>query len=324
MDPKLKLFWVSSLFYFFTNPYFSQSQDLYFNGFKHNSHNLALNGDAKIDSNGVLQLTGDQPRLLGHAFYQSPIRLKSSKTGKVVSFSTVFAFVIVPQFQALGGHGLAFAFAPNTELSGALPSQYLGLLSSSDNGNFSNHVFAVEFDEVQDFEFKDINDNHVGVDINRMTSNASVPAAYFADGNSTAQNITMKSGKTILAWIDYDSAKKQIDVSLSLSSKKPDRSILSYPVDLSPYLDESMYVGFSASTGLLASSHYIMGWSFKVNGQATPLDLSSLPKLPKPQKTNFALILGTSLASVFGFFIALGLAGYMFWLYKNRDRKSVV
>lgn len=318
MALNLKIFWVS-LLYLFINPCFSQSQELYFNGFSAAGDNLTLNGDAKIDSNGILQLTGDKSRLLGHAFYQSPIRVKSSLNGKAVSFSTVFAFVIVPQFKTLGGHGFAFAFAPNKELSDALPSQYLGLLSSSDNGNWTNHIFAVEFDEVQDFEFKDINDNHVGIDINRMTSNASVPAAYFIDGNSTAQNITMKSGKRILAWIDYDSPKNQLNVSLSLTSDKPTRSILSYNVDLSPYLDEFMYVGFSASTGLLASSHYILGWSFKVNGQARPLDLSSLPSLPKPKKSNFGLILGSSVTSVTVFFILVGLAIYLVWWYKNRD-----
>ncbi|KAL2928030.1 L-type lectin-domain containing receptor kinase S.4 [Bienertia sinuspersici] len=224
-----------------------------------------------------------------------------------------------PQFETLGGHGFAFTLAPSKELPGALPSQYLGLLNSSDNGNLTNHIFAVEFDEVQDFEFKDINDNHVGININSMISNASASAAYYVDGNSTAQNLVMKSGATIMCWIDYYSDKNQLNVSLSLSSDKPNRTILSYDVDLSPYLDEFMYVGFSASTGLLASSHYILGWSFRVNGEATPLDLSSLPKLPKPKRTNFGLIFGVSIGSVIAFFIAIGLAIYLIWLYKNRD-----
>ncbi|KAK8698598.1 hypothetical protein V6N13_114710 [Hibiscus sabdariffa] len=51
---------------------------------------------------------------------------------------------------------------------------------------------------------------------------------------------------------------------------------------------EFMYVGFSASTGnVLASSHYISGWSFKINGQARALDLSSLHSLPgQPKNTH--------------------------------------
>ncbi|XP_021757278.1 L-type lectin-domain containing receptor kinase S.4-like [Chenopodium quinoa] len=313
-------FWVFFIFFLIYTPNLCKTQELYFNGFNHAGNNITLNGAAKILNNGILQLTNDTSRLLGHAFYPPPIRVKSSKDGKkAVSFSTIFAFALVPQFQTLGGHGFAFTLAPSKDLPGALPSQYLGLLNSSDNGNLTNHIFAVEFDEVQDFEFKDINDNHVGININSMISNASASAAYYVDGNSTAQNITMKSGETILCWIDYDSGNHQLNVSLSLSSEKPKRSLLSYDVDLSSYLDEFMYVGFSGSTGLLASSHYILGWSFKVNGQATPLDLSSLPKLPRVKKTNFGLILGVSIGSVVAFFVLIGLAAYMVWLYKNRD-----
>lgn len=320
MASNFKLFWVFLIF-LINKPHLSLTQELYFNGFKHAGNNITLNGIAKILGNGVLQLTNDTPRLLGHAFYPPPIRVKSSKNArKAFSFSTNFAFAIKPQFKTLGGHGFAFTLAPSKDLPGALPSQYLGLLNSSDNGNLTNHIFAVEFDEVQDFEFKDINDNHVGININSMFSNASVPAAYYVDGNSTAQNLSMKTGETILCWIDYDAENHLLNVSLSLfSSKKPNRSLLSHHVDLSQYLDEFMYVGFSGSTGLLASSHYILGWSFKVNGQARPLDLSSLPGLPRAKKTNFGLILGVSIGSVIAFFVVVGLVVYLVWLYKNRD-----
>ncbi|XP_010691022.2 L-type lectin-domain containing receptor kinase S.4 [Beta vulgaris subsp. vulgaris] len=310
-------FWVFLIL--LQNPYLSKSQDLFFNGFNHGGTNLTLNGIAMILNNGILKLTNDTSRLLGHAFYPPPVRVKTSKNGTCVSFSTIFAFALVPQFQTLGGHGFAFTFAPSKELPGALPSQYLGLLNSSDNGNLTNHIFAVEFDEVQDFAFGDIDDNHVGININSMISVNSTPAGYYVDGNSTAQYLNMKSGETILCWIDYDSNKHQLNVSLSLSDKKPSRSLLSYDVDLSPYVNEFMYVGFSGSTGLLASSHYIMGWSFKMNGVAKPLDLSSLPKLPRDKKTNFGLIFGVSIGSVFAFFIVLGIAAYILWLYKNRD-----
>ncbi|GMH19049.1 hypothetical protein Nepgr_020890 [Nepenthes gracilis] len=135
----------------FVDPFLSQSQELYFNGF-HSSNNIRLNGAVEIQSNGILRLTNETSRLLGHAFYPSPIRLKNSTTGKSLSFSTNFAFAIVPEFWKLGGHGFAFAMAPSKELPGALPIQYLGLLNASDNGNLTDHVFAVEFDTVRDLE----------------------------------------------------------------------------------------------------------------------------------------------------------------------------
>ncbi|GMH19056.1 hypothetical protein Nepgr_020897 [Nepenthes gracilis] len=305
-------------FYFFVDPFLCQSQELYFNGFQHSSNNISLNGAAEIQSSGILRLTNETFRILGHAFYPSPIRLKNSTTGKSLSFSTNFAFAIVPEFWKLGGHGFAFAMAPSKELPGALPSQYLGLLNASDNGNFTDHVIAVEFDTVRDFELDDINDNHVGIDLNSLISNASVPAGYFTDGNSTLHNLSLKSGRTILAWIDYDSVNNELNVTLSPSSTKPRKSTLSFNVDLSPYLDEFMYVGFSASTGLLASSHYLMGWSFKVGGEALSLDLSSLPSLPVPKKTNLS-ILGLSMAAIFVLIFAVSISAYAIWQWKNRN-----
>ncbi|CAA3014396.1 l-type lectin-domain containing receptor kinase [Olea europaea subsp. europaea] len=226
---------------------------------------------------------------------------------------------MVPEYEKLGGHGLAFTIAKSKELRGALPSQYLGLLNATEVGNFSNHVFAVEFDTVQNMEFGDINDNHVGIDINSLASNASVPAKYFVEGNSTEQELRLKSGKRIQAWIEYDSTKQQLDVTLSLSSSKPRLSVLSFAVDLTPILMDYMYVGFSASTGLLASSHYIFGWSFKMNGQAQSLDLSSLPSLPGPKKSQMPLILGTTLASAVLMVLATAIALYVIKKIKNMD-----
>ncbi|KAF1883966.1 hypothetical protein Lal_00012926 [Lupinus albus] len=211
---------------------------------------------------------------MGHAFYPSPFQFKNSTNGKVFSFSTSFALAIVPEYPKLGGHGLAFTIAPSKDLK-ALPSQYLGLLNSSDIGNFSNHIFAVEFDTVKDFEFGDINDNHV--------VNASETAGYYTD-DSTKQDLTLESGKTILAWVDYDSDQSLVSVTLSPSSNQTQKTTLSFVMDLSPIFHDAMYVGFSASTGLLASSHYILGWSFKINGIAPTLDLSSLPQLPDQRR----------------------------------------
>ncbi|CAM8968072.1 unnamed protein product [Rhodiola kirilowii] len=296
------------------------SDEFYFSRFSNQqAGNLSLNGVARIESNAIIKLTNETRRLLGHAFYSHPIRFKnSSSSGKVYSFSTNFAFAIVPEYPKLGGHGMAFAIASSKDLPGALPSQYLGLLNSTDNGNFSNHIFAVEFDTVQDFEFKDINDNHVGVNINSMVSNASVAAGFYSDDDDQARDLNLKSGKTIQAWIEYDAVKNQLNVTLSESSTKPRNPILTFRVDLSPVLEEFMYVGFSASTGLLASSHYVFGWSFKVNGVARPLTLSSLPKLPKIKKPiSPPLIIGISVSA--GLVAAAGLAFYIANRIKNAD-----
>ncbi|CAM8965144.1 unnamed protein product [Rhodiola kirilowii] len=266
------------------------SDEFYFSRFSNQqAGNLSLNGVARIESNAIIKLTNETRRLLGHAFYSHPIRFKnSSSSGK------------------LQGPPRRFA------------QQYLGLLNSTDNGNFSNHIFAVEFDTVQDFEFRDINDNHVGVNINSMVSSASVAAGFYSDDDDQARDLNLKSGKTIQAWIEYDALKNQLNVTLSESSTKPRNPILTFRVDLSPVLEEFMYVGFSASTGLLASSHYVFGWSFKVNGVARPLTLSSLPKLPKIKKPiSPPLIIGISVSA--GLVAAAGLAFYIANRIKNAD-----
>lgn len=296
------------------------SQEFTYSGFRNggggggagNSPNLTLNGVTELRPDGILRLTNETSRLIGHAFYPSPLRLLAG--GAAVSFSTEFAFAVVPEYPKLGGHGLAFVVAPDPRLPGALPSQYLGLLSAADVGNATNHVLAVEFDTVQDFEFGDINDNHVGVDLNSLVSNASASAAP----------VNLKSGDTIVAWVDYDGGAKLLNVSIAAASaSKPASPLISFHVDLSPIFLDQMFVGFSASTGLLASSHYLMGWSFKLGGGAAPpLDVPSLPSLPRPAaggKNRTSAIL----AAAFSAFVALvalaGAAAYAAHRYKNRD-----
>ncbi|XP_022983987.1 L-type lectin-domain containing receptor kinase S.4-like [Cucurbita maxima] len=306
-------------FLFFAGP--AASQQLYFAGFHDSAAvaaNLTLTDIAKIEQNGILKLTNDTSRLQGHAFYSSPVRFKNSSDGKAFSFSTAFAIAVVPEYPTLGGHGLAFTIAQSKNLRG-LPSQYLGLLNATDVGNFSNHLFAVEFDTVQDFEFGDINDNHVGINLNNMVSNASTTASYFVDDGPTKQNLTLKSGRPIQAWIDYNSAVNSLTVALSPFSNKPKKPILSFNVDLSPILHEFMYVGFSASTGLLASSHFVLGWSFSMNGPAQSLDLSSLPSVPGPKKKHTAFTIGVSVGAVLIVAIAIGVAVFITWKIKNAD-----
>jgi len=298
----------------------SQQDEFFYAGFNEAATNITLNGGAVIKHKGIIRLTNDTERVLGHAFYSNPIHFKNKTTTKVFSFSTSFAFAIVPQYPKLGGHGFAFTISPSKTLSNGYPSQYLGLLNPHDLGNFSNHLFAVEFDTVQDFEFNDINDNHVGINLNNMVSNKSVKACFFPDGsmNKQVQDLNLKSGSVIQAWIDYDSSRSIVEVRLSPTSSKPSSPILSYQVDLTSIFKETMYVGFSSSTGLLSSSHYILGWSFKVNGESKTLSLKNLPSLSshntRPRK---ALILGLTISFVILIVLITGLAFYL--KMKNND-----
>ncbi|XP_012448007.1 L-type lectin-domain containing receptor kinase S.4 [Gossypium raimondii] len=312
---ELIFFWVFLVFS--SGQVFSQLDQFIFNGFHGSGNKMSLTGVADIADSGLLCLTNTTSRVSGHAFYSSPLKFKNSDNSKVSSFSSAFVIATVPEYPKLGGHGLAFVLSPSKQLSGS-PSQYLGLLNASENGNSANHIFAVEFDTVKDLELGDINDNHVGVNVNSMKSIASTPAAYFLE-NRTKEELIIKSGAKIQAWIDYDSAKNRLDVKLSLLSEKPRSSILSIDVNLSSILQDFMFVGFSASTGLLASSHYVLGWSFNMSGEAQSLSLSSLPSLPRPKQNHTVLILCVTFAVVVVIMLIVFISFYLVRKLKESD-----
>ncbi|KAL1321553.1 hypothetical protein AAHE18_14G135500 [Arachis hypogaea] len=242
---------------------------IYNNGFQ--SSNLTLDGIAGITTNGLLKLTND-----------------------------------TKQEKALSGHGIVFVIAPQRGLPNSLPSQYLGLFNKTNNGNATNHVFGVELDTILSTEFFDINDNHVGIDINDLKSAQSQPAGYYS--NSGFKNLSLISGYPMQVWVEYDGVKKQIDVTLAPTNvEKPQKPLLSLTKDLSPILNNTMYVGFSSSTGSVLTSHYVLGWSFKINGQAQPLLISQLPKLPRlgERKESKALTIGVPMISLTVVFVVI-------------------
>ncbi|KAL5817005.1 hypothetical protein ACOSQ3_025383 [Xanthoceras sorbifolium] len=251
-----------------------------YNGFQ--GAKLHLDGTANVHSNGLLQLTNTSERQTGYAFYPFPIKFNRSSSQSLL-FSTCFVFAIVPEFLNFSGHGMTFVISPSMDFSGATANQYLGLLNSSLNGLPTNHVLAVELDTVKNPELKDIDENHVGIDINNLISNDSAPATYFSEESGKNKSLMLTSGEPIKIWIDYHGAEKLLNVTLApISIPKPSRPLLSKVVDLSQILLESMYVGFTASTGTIRSYHYVLGWSFSRSGKTENLDITKLPSLPPP------------------------------------------
>ncbi|KAA8545571.1 hypothetical protein F0562_020355 [Nyssa sinensis] len=145
-----------------------------YNGFL--QANLSLDGASYVSTDGILAITNDTTKILGHALYPSPLQFKESELNKkknrsfVVTFSTNFVFSINPKYPDLGGHGLAFVLFSTKEPMGCLPNQYLGLPNDTSNTESSTRILAVEFDIVQNLELFDINDNHVGIDISSLIS----------------------------------------------------------------------------------------------------------------------------------------------------------
>lgn len=213
------------------------------------------------------------------------------------SFSTSFVFSVVPSLSNSGGYGFAFTISPSTNFEGAQSGHYLGVLNSTNDGNESNHIILVEFDTVDGHkEDTDTEGDMVGININGITSNASEPAAYYVDGHNKEQ-ITLESKTAIQAWIDYDGVNHRMNVTITpVPRAKPSRPLISYSKDLSLFMKEQMYVGFSASTGSdKSSNHYILGWSFRVNDSARELNVSQLP-LPPEEKGSTPLKSGVKVA----------------------------
>ncbi|KAL4284723.1 hypothetical protein GQ457_16G023810 [Hibiscus cannabinus] len=278
-------FLLFSCFFFF--PVFAQTQptNFIFNGFNGSESNFTLDHGASISRPaGALKLTNKSRYTIGHAFYSEPIQMPGDKSSSF-SFSTTFVLAIVPSSSGRGGYGLAFTLSPSKQFPGAFAEHYMGIFNPENDGSPSNHIFAVEFDTVNGHnEGADSDGNHVGININSMDSTMSRPAAYFIDNTEEMEELVLESGDRIQAWIEYDGNFVNVTI-CPLNISKPSKPLISYPIDLAPFVQNTAYVGFSASTGVKTSSHFILGWSFSTNGTAPVLDISALPMAPSKEKT---------------------------------------
>ncbi|KAE8805406.1 L-type lectin-domain containing receptor kinase IV.2-like [Hordeum vulgare] len=232
---------------------------------------LRLDGVAST-TNGALRLTNGELHVKGHAFH-------GRQFDSISSFSTTFVILISSTEEMSSTDGLAFTLSSSTDFASySQTSQYLGLFNKSNDADATNQLFAVEFDTSQNTEFDDINDNHVGIDVNSLTSVNSSDAGYYYD--NLFNSLYLASDRPIQVWVDYDENSHNLDVTLArYLQSKPQRPLLSSIVNLTSVLPNSVYVGFSSSTGPISSTCHIIGWSFSLNGEAKPLDYSALSKV---------------------------------------------
>ncbi|VAH44461.1 unnamed protein product [Triticum turgidum subsp. durum] len=285
--------------------------------------NLTLDGLAAVMPNGLLALTNFTLQTKGHAFNPTPLRLldvngTTNSTAVARSFSTSFVFAIVSNYDGLSDQGLAFVVAPTTNLSTAIAGQYLGLLNAT-NGTASDHIFAVELDTIMNPEFRDINSNHVGINVNSLISRKATPAGYYGDDGATFRGLMLNSREPMQVWVDYDGQARQLNVTLAPAQEpKPRYPLLSEAIDLSTVLTDTMYVGFSSSSGVVSTHHYVLGWSFSLDGPATPLDFSKLPALPRVGSKHRPMLLALLLPLATVSIIAAVLAATSFFVWRRR------
>ncbi|CAL5083683.1 unnamed protein product [Urochloa decumbens] len=285
-----------------------------YNGFA--GANLTLDGATAVMSSGLLMLTNGSLQMKGHAFHPSPLPFRDPAARNATaarSFSTSFAFAIYGQYADLSSNGLAFFVAADRAvLSAALPGRFLGLLNDTANGNRGAHVFAVELDTIFNAEFGDINSNHVGVDVDSLRSVDATGAGYYDDATGEFRNLSLISRKPMQVWVDYDGAARKVTVAMApLGVARPKKPLLQTAVDLSDVVRGTAYVGFTSATAVLFSRHFVLGWSFALDGPAPPLNLAALPALPrawpKPRSKVLEIVLPIASATLV---LAVGVVVY--------------
>lgn len=245
-------------------PQFVLSENVSFDFQSFTFRNLTLLGDSYL-RNGVIGLSRDinvPSSSSGTVVFNYPVAFFDSDSNITASFSTRFSFSIRNVNPASFGDGLTFFLSPSNQTLGS-PGGYLGLVNSSQLTK--NNFIAIEFDTKLDSLFHDPDDNHVGLDVDSLIS--------IKTANPHLLGIDLKSGDLITAWIDYKNEEKKLEVFLSYSSIKPQDPLLEVDIDLSDYLKQFMYLGFSAATEGSTELHSVENWSFQTRG--------FLPKRPR-------------------------------------------
>ena len=100
---------------------------------------------------------------------------------------------------------------------------------------------------------------------------------------------------------------------------RPKRPLLSTKVNLSAVITGTAYVGFSSASSIVLVKHYVLGWSFSLDGDAPALDYAKLPKLPRigPKLRSKALTVALPIATTATVLAAVAVG---FLLLRRRHR----
>ncbi|XP_040376760.1 probable L-type lectin-domain containing receptor kinase S.5 [Oryza brachyantha] len=239
--------------------------------------NMTFSSNSTISQN-ALQITPDssnnaQDYLVnqaGRVFFSTPFVMWSSNSSNstadgnyVASFSTVFRANLYRSNKTVKGEGLAFVIASSNPIEPPPGSNggYLGLTNASTNGNATNGFAAVELDSVK--QPYDIDDNHVGVNINGVNSAAAASLTPF--GIQLAPSNTTIDDGSYFVWVDYNGTSRYVWVYMAKNDSKPSTAVLNTSLDLSSVLlGKKAYFGFSASTGETYQLNCVLMWNMTV------------------------------------------------------------
>ncbi|XP_015884251.1 L-type lectin-domain containing receptor kinase IX.1-like [Ziziphus jujuba] len=220
--------------------------------FEPEATNIAYEGDAE-PSSGAIRLNRMDYFMVGRATYSKPLHLWDSASGTLTDFTTRFSFTIDISSNATAD-GFAFFLAP---MGYTIPpnsgGKYLALFNHTTGlATSSNQIVMVEFDTLPNVQDWDPPQQHVGININSISS-----VKYTKwDSNS-------HSGQMADVVISYSATTRNLSVSWEYrAEKQPVPSSVSHIIDLMEVLPEWVTIGFSAATGLDYERHTISSWEF--------------------------------------------------------------
>ncbi|KAI3751800.1 hypothetical protein L2E82_22891 [Cichorium intybus] len=134
----------------------------------------------------------------------------------------------------------------------------MGLFSRAVDDNSRNRMYGVEFDVFRNEEFIDINDNHVGIDVNSLAFVNSMEARLSQDQDGVFRRLQLNIGRNYRVWTDY----KDFTINVTMAPvrmKNPARCLICVLLNLSDVFEDEMYDQFTDGTGTLTQSHKILG-----------------------------------------------------------------
>lgn len=204
-------------------------------------HNSTL---AKSAIQVTYDLRGEIRNQSGRAVYKYQFHLWRDNKNVKATFNTTFVLNILNQ-TAQPGEGLAFVLTGNEDLPENSEGQWLGIVNGSTNGTNQSETIAIEFDTKKSYE-QDSNANHVGLDVNSVYSIKQVPLT----------RVNLSNGTDVTVRVRYDGQNITVFVA------NMETPVLSEPIDLSEYLPEKVFIGFSASTGDNTQLNCVKSWIF--------------------------------------------------------------
>ncbi|RWR90529.1 Protein kinase domain-containing protein [Cinnamomum micranthum f. kanehirae] len=240
---------VSSLHFNYSKFHPDDRKDFHFANDDSNIHKEAL--QITLDTSGKYSLTNSSGRIL----YKERFKLWRDNRSVVASFNSTFNLSIWPESEPVG-EGLAFIITSDTTLPNNSYGQWLGIVNEQTNGSSESQIVAIEFDTRMSYN-GDVDSNHIGLDVNSVYSIVQYPLEKW--------NISLSSGKNVTVNVKYDAPSKTMSIDLSMVDGERNTNstpVITMPVDLSKFLPEDVYVGFSGATGDQIQLNCVLSWTF--------------------------------------------------------------